>query len=227
MYTVNRIIRKVNHPVAVLLLVVSSAMCQSHVQDRQEQRRPLPPDENPQFFPTGSFGSDRGAAARVYSWCLRSMEEKPLSALVDTEYPEVYRLIVELRPYNSPVVVRLKLRSIGDAELVVKVGRTSAHPDIMTVNKTSEVPRADAIKFTKLLQDAKFWSEPFDQPPSPRGFSVGGESWMLEAMRGRDYHAVLRPAPDLGTLKDPAEFLVIRLAGIDLRSLPVGPEGDK
>jgi len=150
-----------------------------------------------------------------------------MTALLDPEHPEAYRMIVVLRPYNSPVVVRLRLTSIGDAECVVKVGRDGGHPYILTVNRAFEVPRLDGIKFVSLLQDAKFWSEPVKKPPGPRGVPVGDESWMLECNRAGNYHVVLRAVSELGALKDPAVFLVIQLAGVDLRSLPVGPAAEK
>lgn len=180
-----------------------------------------------QFFPAETFGSNE--VARTYSRYLRSMGEKPLSESVIPEGPdEVYRVLVEVRPYNSPVVVRLRIRNDGSGELAAKVGRDGGHPQILTVNRTAAVSRANVDRFLQLLNEAGFWSTPtrevFD---SHRRFLMGGEGWMLEASQKGRYHVVCRAVSELGALKDPAVFVVVSLAGLDLRSLSAGPEADK
>jgi hypothetical protein len=203
-------VRKPSAAVALLLLFAGPVVAQ------------WPPDENPQFFPSGVFVSNRSILARGYSWFLRSMQEKPLAECVSRECPQVYRVLIETRPYNAPVVVRLWIRSDGVSELVTKVGRDGGHPQILSVSKTADPSRVDVDKFLKLLEEAGFWSMPteFAKPTA-----MGASGWMLEGMRGDKYHLVCRSAPELGPLKDPLDFLVVGLAKLDLKSLPVGPRG--
>ena len=183
-----------------------------------------PPDENPQFFPSGVFARPNSIIARAYSWYLRSMQEKPLGECVSRDYPQVYRALVCTRPWNAPVVVRLWIRSDGVSEAVIKVGQDGAHPQILTVSKTSDPSQADVDKFLKLLGEAGFWSMPteFAKPTA-----MGAAGWMLEGIREDRYHVVCRSAPELGPLKAPLDFLVAGLAKLDLASLPVGPPGLK
>ncbi len=203
-------VRKPLAAVASVLLIASPVVAQ------------WPPDENPQFFPSGALTSNLAIVGRAYSWYLRSLQEKPLAECVSRECPQVYRVLVVTRPYNAPVVVRLWIRSDGVSELVTKVGRDGGHPQILTVSKTADPARVDVDKFLKLLEEAGFWSMPteFAKPTA-----MGAAGWMLEGIREDKYHIVCRSAPEIGPLKDPLDFLVVGLAKIDLASLPVGPRG--
>jgi hypothetical protein len=187
----------------------------------------LPPDESPQFFPGEVFGSTRSILARDYSRYLRSMGEKPLTESVGPECPHIYRALVVLRPYNSPVVVRLSIRADGLGEVVAKVGQDGGHPQYLTVTKTSVASRADVDRFLKLLDESGFWSMPTQEPLEIHHVTMGDESWMLEGDNGGKYRAVVRAASKQGSVKDPATFLVISLAKLDLRSLPIGPRAGR
>jgi hypothetical protein len=209
---------------ATSLAIASPAVAQSQSLD---DRGGLGPDENPQFFPTEVFGSNHAILARVYSRYLRLMAEKPLAESASPECPQVYRVLVETRPYNAPVIVRLRIRTDGVCELVAKVGRDSGHPQILTVNKTTDPSRLDVEKFLKLLEEAGFWSMPRQKPFDIHHVVMGDAGWMLEGIKGRRYHLVHRGTSELGSLKDSVAFLVTNLANLDLRSLPVGPQGGR
>jgi len=209
---------------AVLLAIPGSIVAQSPGQDPRGRG----PDENPQFFPTEVFGSNRSIVAMGYSWYLRSMQEKPLAESRRPQYPQVYRLLAEVRPYNAPVVVRLSARTDGSGELVTKAGRDGGHPDILTVNTTAEVSQVDVQRFLSLLENADFWSMPTQKLPDTHKPVVMGEGgWMLEGMRDGTYHLVYRGTSGLGPLKDPLIFLLVSLGKVDFRSLPVGPQADR
>jgi hypothetical protein len=180
-----------------------------------------------QFFPPGTFEGNENILARAYSRYLRLMGEKPLGESPISEGAEVYRVLVELRPYNSPVVVRLRIRNDGSGELTAKVGRDGGHPQILTVDRTADVSPTNVGRFLQLLNEARFWSMPTEEPDRYRRSIIGGEGWMIEANKNGSYHAVCRAVSGLGALKDPAVFAVANLGRLDLRSLPVGPEADK
>jgi len=187
----------------------------------------FPPDENPQFFPTEAFGSNRAILARCYSWYLRSMEEPPLPNLVDEEHPQVYRAVV-LPPYSSPVVVRLSVEVDGTGDLETKIGQSDLKPSPLAMSRTARIPEAEITTWMRLLTEANFWSMPtqqiFDRNTGMLAPAVMGDtSWMLEGTKGGRYHLVHRGGHQLGALKDPLIMLVINLARVDLRSLPTQP----
>jgi len=190
--------------------------------------RPWPPvDENPQFFPTATFGSNRAIMARTYSWYLRSMGERPLAECVSAENPQVYRAVV-LPPNRSPAVVRLSIGASGVGELVIKVAQTYTAPAVLAVNRTADVSQADVSAFLKVLNEGDFWRMPTHKPwdrtsGRPLVSMLGDTAWMLEGSKQGDYHLVDRGTSQLGTLKDSVLFLVINLAKVDLRSLPIDP----
>jgi hypothetical protein len=205
---------------AVSLAIAGSAVAQTTDPDRLRGREP---DKNPQFFPTEVFGSNRNILARGYSWYLRSMAEKPSAEYVSPQCLQVYRLLVETRPYNAPVVVRLWIRTDDVCELVAKVGRDGGHPQILTVSRTTDPSRLDVDKFLRLLTEADFWSMPTQKPFDIHHVVMGDGGWALEGIKEGRYHAVYRGTSELGPLKDPVAFLVTNLANLDMRSLPVGP----
>jgi hypothetical protein len=160
----------------------------------------------------------------TYSWYLRSMQERPLAESVRPERPQAYRLLVEVRPYDAPLVVRLSIAAAGTGELVAKVGRDGGHPEILTLNRTTEVSQVDVEKFLRLLENAGFWSMPTQNLSDIHKPAVMGEGgWMLEGIREGTYHLVHRVRSELGPAKEPMDFLAVTLAKLDLRSLPVGP----
>jgi hypothetical protein len=189
-------------------------------------QRYVPPDENPQYFPDAVFGGGQTRLARYYSWYLRSMREKPLAECIAGDTSQAYRVLIVTRPYNAPVVVRLAVGATGGGDLVSKVARDGGHPDIVTLDRTAKVSQEDVQRFVSLLDAADFWSMPSQKPPDIHKVVMGAVDWMLEAEKHGAYHAVERTTPELGPLKDAAIFLVIRLAKLDLRSLPVGPAGE-
>ena len=195
-------VRKPLFVVALLLLIAGPAFAQSQDPGRPMGSGKWAPDQNPQFFPSGVFATNGSILARGYSWYLRSMQEKPLAECVSRGYPQVYRVLVETRPYNAPVVVRLWIRSDGVSELVAKVGRDGGHPQILTVSQTADLSHADVDKFLELLEGADFWSMPTEKSVEVgKPTFMGGAGWMLEGIREDKYHLVCRSTAELGRLK--------------------------
>jgi len=155
------------------------------------------------------------------------MGEEPLADYAAAGHTQAYRVLVVLRPYNSPVVVRLSVRADGAGEVVAKVGRDGGRPQLLTVNNTTQASRADLDKFLRLLDRADFWSMAALDPVDTRHVPMGQEDWMIEGSTNGRYHTVDRSVSELGALKDAAAFLVINLAKLDLRSVPVGPQAGR
>jgi hypothetical protein len=184
-----------------------------------------PPDENPRFFPEGTFARDRPRMAKTYSWYLRSMGEVPLRDCPRAKSVQVYRAVV-LAPYRSPVVVRLSVEPMGDAELVVKVGESYKNPSTLTVGKNARLSDSETRSFFSLLDHAEFWSMPTQRPLNIGSRDckalLGDTAWMLGALRVSEnqYHVVHRGASEGDAFKDLMLEFVERLAKVDLRSLP-------
>jgi hypothetical protein len=209
---------------AMWLATPRSVVAQSRTPDGAQRRGP---DESPQFFPSEAFGGNRSILAVAYSWYLRSMQESPLAQSVRPECPQAYRLLVEVRPYNAPLVVRLVVLANRSGALVTKVGRDGGHPHILTVNRTTGVPGVYVQKFLALLDNADFWSMPTERLwDIHKPVAMGEGGWMLEGIREGRYHIVHRARSELGPLKDPLDFLVVRVANLDLGALPIGPQAN-
>ncbi len=219
-----RCLRKVVLVSVVSLLIVNFGASQSQHEDRPT--RPGP-DEDPKYFPIEVFGSNRSQPAMWYSWFLRSMWERPWDECVSPECPQVYRLLIATRPYNAPVVVRLRVRTVGVSELIAKVGRDGGHPQILTLSRTTDPTRADVDEFLKHIDEAGFWSLPARVPIDLHHVPMGEASWMLEGIRDGRYHLVYRVASELGSLKSPLNLLVKSLGNLDLQTLPVGPNAPR
>ncbi len=205
------------------LAAVGGSAGQSNSAGAIGERRWPPPDENPQFFPTEAFGNSQNVLARFYSWYLRSMGEKPLPELVTLDHRQVYRALVVLRPYNAPVVVRMSVAKDCRGDLAAKVAVSGGHPELLTVNRTSEVSQANVRKFLDLMMGADFWSIPTLKLFNSRPSVLGESGWMLEGSKDGTYHVVVSSTSELGPLKGALQVLVVSLASLDLRSLPVGP----
>ncbi len=202
------------------LASASSVIAQSNNSGRPWGPGHWPPDETPRFFPVGVFGGwDGGRTAGYFAWYLRSMAEKPMPECVGPEHPQVYRALV-LPPYGSRLLVRLSMTAGGSAELTAKVGQSDCHPEVLIVDKTMEVSKADVESFLKHLNDATFWSMPTEKPFDLHHTVMGGVVWLIEGAKAGEYHVVYRPESELGPLKDSAVFLTVRLGKLDLPTPP-------
>lgn len=212
----------------LFLVVMSTAVPGTTASQTKNSDRLLAPgdtscDENPQFFPTEVFGRNQAIVARTYSRYLCLTGEKPLAECVSPDRPQVYRVLVEVPPRNAPVVVRLSIAAGGVGELVAKAGQSGGHPEILTLNRTTEVSHADVDAFLKLLDNVGFWSMSALKPFDIDHVVMGDTGWMLEGSREGRYHLVYRGASELGPLKDAVVFLVVSVAKVDLRSVPTQP----
>lgn len=177
-------------------------------------------DENPQFFPTEVFGSNRAFDARCFSWNLRSMGELPLRAAINIDVSQTFRLLV-LPSYRSPVMVRLIISARAPGELIKRIGKNSQRPDILLVDKTMRLEQADISAFEQLLTKVDFWSMPTQK--SGGVAELGGILFMFEGEQGQRYHLVTMTTPLARPYDELVHFFLQDLAQIDWNSLPRQP----
>jgi hypothetical protein len=204
-------------------LLVFLGVGRSNGQDVGRLRYVPTPDDIAQFFHGELSASDHVALA--YCRDLHLMEETPLAGAGGAQAHQVYRLVVETRPYNTPVVVRLSIGTEGTGQIVAKVGQSVRFPDILTVDRTADVSRVDVDQFLKLLTNSGFWSMPVLPPFDLHHVALGEPGWMLEGGAGGSYRVAWRNTSALASLKDPVMFLVLNIGKVDLASTATRPGG--
>lgn len=205
----------------IVLVFVALGSGRSESQDVGQLRYVPTSDEIAQFFQGRLSASDHVTSA--YCRDLHLMGEKPLADAMSAQVPQVYRAVVETRPYNIPVVVRLSIGTEGTGQVVAKVGQNARFPDVLTVDRTADVSRADVEEFLKRLTNSGFWSMPVLQPFDLRYGVLGEPGWMLEGGEGRSYHVAWRITSDLASLRDAVMFLVVNMGKVDLASTATRP----
>lgn len=173
------------------------------------------------FFHGELSESSHPALANYNARYLHLMGEKPLSDGVSPSQPQTYRLLVETRPHNTPVVVRLSIKADGTGEAVVKVSQSARFADTLTVNRTEVVSRENADDFLRHMGTASFWSRPVvEQFDVHKPVSMGAAGWILEGTREGSYHVVCRTAERQASLTNAVMFLAKNIGKLDLT-----PEG--
>jgi len=206
---------------AIASVIAVLGVGHSHGQDLGRLRYIPPPDDIAQFFQGQLSASDHIASA--YCRDLHLMGEKPLVVANRPQSPQVFRIVVETRPYNIPVVVRLTIGTDGLGEVVAKVARSARFPDVLTVNRTAAVSTTDVSEFLKLLTDSGFWLKPVQAPLDTKHVVMGEAGWMLEGNNEVSYHVVWRGTSELTSLKEAVMFLVVNIGKVDLASTSSRP----
>jgi hypothetical protein len=196
-----------------------------HGQDTGGLRYVPSPDDIAQFFQGQLSGSDH--IARAYCRDLHLMGEEPLVVAKSPQAPQIFRMVVETRPYNVPVVVRLTIGTDGMGEVVAKFAQSARFPDTLTMNRTAAVPSADVNEFLKLLTDSGFWLKPVRTPLDIKHVVMGEPSWMLEGNKEGSYHVIWRDTSGLTSLKEAVMFFAVNIGKVDLASTARRPgDGD-
>ncbi len=170
-----------------------------------------------QFFP-GQVPAGHGDIwARINSRDLRLMGENPLADLASPQVPQIYRVLIQTRPHNVPVLARLCLGVDGTGEAVIKVSQSARFADVLTTSRSIKVSPTDAGEFLRRLATSDFWSMPtFETFDIHQPVAVGSASWMFEVEKEGKYHAVFRSGASLTSLRDVASFLVANIGQLDL-----------
>jgi hypothetical protein len=145
------------------------------------------------------------------------MGETPLAETTGPKVPQVYRLLLNTRPYGVPVAVRLSVAPDGTGEVVGKMGQSPRFPDVLTENRIANVSQTQIDEFLKLLVDSGFWSIPVFETIDPHHVVMGETGWMFEGEKEGSYHVVCRGTSSLASLRKTVMFLVT-LSKLDLAS---------
>ena len=181
----------------------------------------LGPDENPRYFPVGVFAegkSDGDFRARWYREQLRALDEPSLFNNTSLTAEVIYRF-TWLRSFHHPIAIRVVIHADGTGTLTARMadGAAGYKAGKLTLNRTREISQADVQRLSSLVQVMDFWHMP-TEPPN-EGVGCDGAEWILEGLRGAEYHVVDRWSPEKGPLRKLGLYLVQ-----DLGRIGIAPE---
>ena len=161
----------------------------------------LPVQAAAQFFPPAKFSKKADAhemKAAWYSRHLTAMEEPSLLKAADNKKIEIFRFIW-LRTFHPPFVFRLHVRADGSGSLTAKSASGSGgyDPGRLTLSKTLTLDAKRVQPFTSGLDKLGFWKLPTQDTRT--GFD--GAQWVLEGVKGGQYHVIDRWSPEDGPFR--------------------------
>jgi hypothetical protein len=184
--------------------IIALALCISlQAQQRAVIRSDDPPDENPQYFPTGVFSEFPDLSdftARWYAKHLRAMAEPSLFKAAKDKKLVAYRFLW-LRTFHHPISIRLNIRPTDTAYLttIVTSGGGGYAPGIISSNDVIEISPEQLNQFSSQLDQAQFWSMQASEK-TRNGFD--GAEWILEGVKDGNYHIVSRWSPKSGSYRE-------------------------
>jgi hypothetical protein len=156
-----------------------------------------------QYFPPGTFdenGRTNQFTVDWYSKNLKALGEPSLWELSQTDRTaEAYRFLW-LRTNHHPVSVRIvmyaKSHVCGRARLFAKVASGKAGYDPGRVNRRrhTNLMEGSARKLLKGVESVGFWTQPL-HGPEPKLITLDGAEWIVEGIKGGQYHIIDRYAP--------------------------------
>ena len=176
-------------------------------------------DEDPRYFPAGVFARgkwDNALAAQWYRGQLRALDEPALFNNPSLTAEVVYRF-TWLRTFHHPIALRVVIHADGTGTLTAKMadGAGGYKPGKLTLNRTREISQAEVQRLSSLVQAMDFWHMP-TEPPFDKGAGCFGAEWILEGLRGAEYHVVDRWSPEKGPLHKLGLYLVQDLGRIGI-----------
>lgn len=169
---------------------------------------------NPQYFPSGVFDTSTPSFNdRWYSGTLSALQEPSLFALRNDKSIQAYRFLW-LPSFHRPISVRLTINADGTGAIVTR--SVDSHAGLLTKptsdtgklirDATSVIDEMQVKEALAQLQRLTFWSMPTDEEqavpqsdsagrPIVRVVGVDGARWVLEGLRGGEYHVVDRWSP--------------------------------
>lgn len=189
--------------------------------------RELPQDDNPRYFPSGTFTAEAGGYDFTERWCawyFRIMKEPSLLDEAKQQNVKVYRFL-KLPPYFHPWSVRIAILPDGTGQAVVKStsGTGGVFPGSLTNVQSIEVPKPRVDRLLHLVDESAFWSMPTIEPlppalPGKRRAIVkvmGGTPWVLEGTNAGRYHAVERVEPPESPFATLCAFMLEEIGKVD------------
>jgi len=184
-------------------LGIALALCVSiQAQQTAVVRSSDPSDENPQYFPTGVLSEYPDLSdfeARWFARHLRAMAEPSLLEASKDKSVVAYRFLW-LRSFHNPMSIRVDISPTGTASLttVVTGGKGGYEPGIVSKNEVTEISGKQLRPFIYQVDKIGFWSmKTVDD--AMRG--ADGAVWILEGVKGGEYHVVKRWTPESGSYR--------------------------
>jgi hypothetical protein len=184
-------------------LGIALALCVSiQAQQTALVRSSDPPDANPQYFPTGVLSEypDIGdSEARWFAKHLRAMGEPSLLEASKDKNLVAYRFLW-LRTFHNPISIRVNISPTGTASLttVVTSGRGGYEPGNVSKNEVTEISSRQLRPFIYQVDRIEFWSmKAVEEVLNGRD----GAEWILEGVKGGEYHVVKRWTPESGSYR--------------------------
>ena len=157
-----------------------------------------------------------------YTKHLIALEEPSLFEASQGKKLHCYRFLW-LRTFDPPIALRLVLDPEGTGLLFIKIanGAGGYEPGKLTTNESVPVTKQNVDNFLGKLSKIKYWNLPTHEIEAKDGsltIGLDGAQWILEAVRGGQYHIVDRWSPDKGSYRETALFLV-GLAQLKIKSI--------
>lgn len=188
------------------------------------------------YFPSGSFDDSNTDVfmADWYSHELRVLDEPPLSTLSSGASPgsssgsavESYRFLW-LRTFDPPVAIRLDVKTDGTGTVTAKVADGQAgFPDTSkkVVEKRSRaLTREQTGAFLAQIHRTNFWGIATNiDPGDAMDVQTDGSEWVLEGVKGDQYHVVARWSPDVNRMHGCKAIFDLGMAlAVDLAQLKI------
>ncbi len=187
---------------------------------------------NEEYFPSGIFSElpqRDHFRANWFGQTLSALSEPSLFELRTDKGAQVYRFLW-LPSFHRPISVRLAIRPDGSGSVIAR--SVDKHAGLLTKEKrdsgklvldtASIVSKAEVQEVLNQLQSLKFWSMTTKEDST----GMDGAEWVLEGVKGGEYHVVDRWSPELyeNRAASNKEFAILcrsflKLAGVEVKDL--------
>ncbi len=152
------------------------------------------------YFPKGALAAQPQPdqfKSEWYSHQLIALEEPSLLEASRSSV-EQYRFLW-VRTFHHPVVIRLVVNADGSGTLTEKIasGQGGYDPGKLDHNVLRPITAKEVGSYLSMIRKAKFWSLPTYPPPSSM-IGCDGSEWIIEGVKGGEYHVVNRWTPGKG-----------------------------
>jgi hypothetical protein len=175
------------------------------------------------YFPTGLFKEFAGEPDFLRTWFskhLRAMAEPSLSDLARRDPQAVVYRFLELPSFTHPIGIRItKARDGATLRVVILDGQGGYEPGGVAVDRVVHLTLDQWQELERRIEEANFWNLD-TEPPKEAGGVADGSMFVLEGVRGGQYHVIHRPDE---FESHPLRAYVHGLTGLDLSDGP-GPD---
>ncbi len=154
------------------------------------------------YFPPGAFDEDPKGSHEwedLYSRYLTALKEPSLFNRTQSAPSQSYRFLW-LRSFHNPVSVRVDVGDEGASVVTVKIGSGTSVSNVRgTVEKKARsLTKEQTDSFLEQVNRLSFWSLPAQEEPVA---GPDGARWIIEGVRGEQYHVVHRWTPKSGAVR--------------------------